>query len=455
MLPMFFQRYGRYYRRSSSVGTVRRWQKLARSIFVSPLSPLFQYSHKSAFVRFQFTPEQAAYHKKIFEQIAARVGMNDLNGWYRMTDDDLFRREGPFTPLPCARGRSDSPIFSRLLEAWEVLQKYGNLIRALQGIFPEHHWQPWRFTRIPEGWWNFMPHQREFFDWLRVPLGLKDMDGWYNISYKEVRRQPGGYLLFTHYQDNVKSALLKIYPDHPWDIPRFDQSPQAYWDSLAGPEPPSDGPTRSPESQIRSYMEHIANELDVHRADDWYRISRIQLRKVGAAHVVKKYGGIVSLLKRVYPLHRWSEAKFVTAGKKSTQRALRLRLEEIFAGREIIEEYRPTPSALGMGKGFPAGVELDIYVPSVRLAFEFQGAQHYMDVFTYGQGTQGTERDPEKTAVCLKAGITLISVPFWWDTERESLENTIHMHRPDVIPKPVGSGDPIPDTPPPGAPLSG
>jgi hypothetical protein len=173
-------------------------------------------------------------------------------------------------------------------EAWEILQKYGNIIRTLQGVYPEHKWEPWKFTRIPEGWWDTMPHQREYFDWLRTPLKLKDMDAWYDVSYKDVRRQPGssqliastlslppltlvrpcegGYVLFSHYQDNIKKALLTIYPDHAWNEPRFDDSPQAYWDRLAG---------SSQDTQIRSYMEHIAQQLDVLKAEDLPQIQMV------------------------------------------------------------------------------------------------------------------------------------------------------------------------------------
>jgi hypothetical protein len=128
---------------------------------------------------------------------------------------------------------------------------------------------------------------------------------------------------------------------------------------------------------------------------------------------------------------------------------LKLRLEEIFPGKETIEEYRP--SSLSFNPRSRSDVELDIYIPSIRLAFEYQGAQHYGDVFSYGQRQQGKERDPEKTAACLKEGITLISIPYWWDTERDSLANTIRQHRPDLLPEPAGNGEAIPETPAPGS----
>jgi len=45
------------------------------------------------------------------------------------------------------------------------------------------------------------------------------------------------------------------------------------------------------------------------------------------------------------------------------------------------------------------------------------------------------------------ANITLIDIPYWWDCNKESLEATIHLIRPDLIPK-LGNGIPISKSPP-------
>jgi hypothetical protein len=66
-------------------------------------------------------------------------------------------------------------------------------------------------------------------------------------------------VLFTHYQDNTKKALMTIYHEYKWDEPRFDLSPQAYWDSLA----------ENGDTHIKSYLEHVAKQLNVQKADDW------------------------------------------------------------------------------------------------------------------------------------------------------------------------------------------
>eukprot|EP01126_Amoeba_proteus_P037688 TRINITY_DN389_c0_g1_i5.p2 TRINITY_DN389_c0_g1~~TRINITY_DN389_c0_g1_i5.p2 ORF type:complete len:163 (+),score=24.26 TRINITY_DN389_c0_g1_i5:766-1254(+) len=74
-------------------------------------------------------------------------------------------------------------------------------------------------------------------------------------------------------------------------------------------------------------------------------------------------------------------------------------------------------------------VELDIYLPNLQLAFEYQGEQHYHDlerIFgkTYSLGRL-LFRDHKKKECSNKFGINLITVPYWWDHEELSLREII------------------------------
>ena len=92
---------------------------------------------------------------------------------------------------------------------------------------------------------------------------------------------------------------------------------------------------------------------------------------------------------------------------------------------------------------------MDVYLPNERLAFEYQGEQHYHDIYALGNLWIQKERDKEKRKICEEQGITLIEIPYWWDFKKESLIATIHSHRPDLISS-IGVGEydqPIPNEP--------
>src|SRR5690606_18922411 len=71
-------------------------------------------------------------------------------------------------------------------------------------------------------------------------------------------------------------------------------------------------------------------------------------------------------------------------------------------------------------------MELDLYVPSVRLAIEFQGQQHYELSYRGYEPQHQHLRDEEKWTACRNSGITLVTVPYWWDFSESSFLSTIN-----------------------------
>lgn len=76
-------------------------------------------------------------------------------------------------------------------------------------------------------------------------------------------------------------------------------------------------------------------------------------------------------------------------------------------------------------------MELDIFYPTLKIAFEFNGRQHYQDSFRGNLHLQRS-RDTEKKVACESLNITLVSVPYWWDRSLTSLAATIKGERPDI-----------------------
>ena len=78
-------------------------------------------------------------------------------------------------------------------------------------------------------------------------------------------------------------------------------------------------------------------------------------------------------------------------------------------------------------------MQLDVFLPAQRLAFEYQGAQHYsgLDVFRAHDVTAAKDR--EKADALAAHNITLVEVPHWWQDDTFALKKTIARVRPDLL----------------------
>ena len=89
-------------------------------------------------------------------------------------------------------------------------------------------------------------------------------------------------------------------------------------------------------------------------------------------------------------------------------------VSEFFPNEEIHFNY-PHPKLIWSGSS--RLMELDIFIPSLQLAFEYQGAQHYAQNASsskmFENNVETQKRDEIKREACKLEGITLIAVPFW------------------------------------------
>jgi hypothetical protein len=107
---------------------------------------------------------------------------------------------------------------------------------------------------------------------------------------------------------------------------------------------------------VREYFESITTQLSVSHQEDWYRISRSMIRNLGGtcwnlvfffefisfigASLYDKFGSLGRALQYAYPEGNWDLTKFNSRRKKSGQRWLKIKLEELLPGIEIIEDYQ-------------------------------------------------------------------------------------------------------------------
>ncbi|MCD8017214.1 MAG: hypothetical protein LUE97_05345 [Oscillospiraceae bacterium] len=78
----------------------------------------------------------------------------------------------------------------------------------------------------------------------------------------------------------------------------------------------------------------------------------------------------------------------------------------IYPSLKVIKHYRPK---------WLQGLELDIYIPELKLAFEYQGIQHFVPIEHWGGKTQlkkQKEHDNRKKEICEQMGVTLICINY-------------------------------------------
>jgi hypothetical protein len=201
---------------------------------------------------------------------------------------------------------------------------------------------------------------------------------------------------------------MRAYPEHVWDRMRWLNKPGEFW---------------SQPERVRQFVDQLARKLQVTKDEDWYRISRQQVEEQpGGTRLLQRYGGLHGILSVALPEKSWDLGGFAKRGKKAAQRWLKLKVSEIFPEWHVLEDYRHPQLVLPSSQHL---AELDLYLPELNLAFEYQGEHHYVDTPVMGHLELYKEHDQQKRQLCERVGITLIEVPYWWDKEISSLRESI------------------------------
>ena len=49
-------------------------------------------------------------------------------------------------------------------------------------MYPEYEWLPWKFVRVPRGFWADTNNQKKFLNWAQNELGIKNYTDWYKVT---------------------------------------------------------------------------------------------------------------------------------------------------------------------------------------------------------------------------------------------------------------------------------
>jgi hypothetical protein len=241
----------------------------------------------------------------------------------------------------------------------------GSLNAALSSLYPGFS----QFvSRRESGHWHDIQNQRDKFDKIAQELELdvhSNPELWYSVKGGDIAAK-GGRVILNRYRGSMLDTFRSLYPEVHWRGWLFQQTPKGFWNN---------------DENVKEYLEWAAHQLHIKKLDEWHSVSSAQFCKIRGFSLITKYGGIIPLLRKFYPEHPWGEAQSINsfAARKKTwgkgQMLLHRRVKDILLAKTSIKaedirlNYRHQDLLFLNSQ---QQMELDIYIPSLALAFEYQ-----------------------------------------------------------------------------------
>eukprot|EP00026_Physarum_polycephalum_P000846 Phypoly_transcript_00847.p1 GENE.Phypoly_transcript_00847~~Phypoly_transcript_00847.p1 ORF type:complete len:1309 (+),score=236.62 Phypoly_transcript_00847:226-3927(+) len=304
-----------------------------------------------------------------------------------------------------------------------ILRIFKGLHTALRVLFPEMTIDQSCFYQ-PN--WHEIANRRYFFEKYAKENGFDPLvaTNWYNQDRLKIMYTKGGHTVMSYYNGSIAKALADLFPDI--GIDRKKIRPQS-------PFPD--------EKFRRKFFENYAKEngFDPLVAKNWTLQPRDKIMSKRGIHGILAYHkeSLNQALADLFPEIRSDKSQFKVKSPSAPevhQGVLEKQLQVIFPNEERLVEVKKHSNLKYPATEFY--MELDVLLPRLNLAFEFQDAYHYVTTWYAPKKTANVqENDSMKKLAALSRGISVVVVPCWWDGTAESLRTTINFERPELMKK--------------------
>lgn len=214
-------------------------------------------------------------------------------------------------------------------------------------------------------------------DFIAKEYNITSPEKWQSIPYQLIQTS-GGSKLLQAYHNELVLALLVAYPEENWDISKFTKKYGVFTNKEV---------VRAVLNWLGRYLLlfvfTFARKLQLRSDDDWVSVPIVNFHAVGLQHLLQQYKGVNELLNEFFPHVRTEGAP---NSKKAQQHLARIvqvcpfvysnKQKEIFPHVDDVHMEFLHPLIRIGEKQRP--MELDIYIPSLNLAFEYQGTIHFI-----------------------------------------------------------------------------
>ena len=262
----------------------------------------------------------------------------------------------------------------------------GDFSLLLLTIYPNYPFN-FKLLKFKSIYFKSIENQKEFLDDLFIKLNLISLDNWIKISKNKIIDE-GGKSLLKRYNNNMKFLLTSIYPNYPWENSAFNLH-----------------------YNLAPLIKEWIKKYQINQKKDWFRL---------AVDISFKFE-LFETLSLFYPSEKWKKSNFLIRNKKTTQRLLFSFTQMIYPSLLIFENYFH-PKLIISNNNY----ELDIFIPALQLALEYQGQHHYDDLPAGFGGIELLQsRDEEKEKLAKDLNIKIIYIPYWWDQSLSSLLSSL------------------------------
>jgi hypothetical protein len=187
----------------------------------------------------------------------------------------------------------------------------------------------------------------------------------------DIHKRGGASLLNQHYKGSLIKALSVIYPEYQWDVSKFKKVPRNFW--------------RDRQNQI-DFFNSLAKELNIRNMEEWSTVRSLDVRLKGGSTILGEYysSSLTKALVSLFPGYKGGRQVFQKDVSQHSVRVTSKRqyylfkvIQTIFPQEEIYLNYSALRYRTGSRK-----MELDIFIPSLSLAFEYQGKLHKLTFIT-------------------------------------------------------------------------
>lgn len=321
-------------------------------------------------------------HRKFLDQLGNSLSYSKFEDWYSITKNVIKMNGGS-----------------------QLLRKYSSIYDMMKQVYPKFDWEFYSFP-VLQKYWNSTENQKDFLIFICNKFNIDTTD--LIILERDDYIRMGGSGLLKKYK-NIPTMLQMLYPDINWNIFQRKKVPYNYWKD---------------QNNVKQFLEKFKLKYKISSVNDWERVSWKQIKQEGGSGLVTYFNSsLFDMLSRIYPNENWNKENLQRSNKKSSQKWLFTLLKNLFVGKEIIEEYFEFIS-----RESGIALELDIFLPEIKLAFEYNGEQHYKEIPAFGSAELYKTRDMEKKILCTKNNIHLIIIPYTWDNTVTSLKNEIYLY---------------------------